>query len=78
MNKLFKYRRIRDFREDRNLKQEDIANYLNIRQGAYSNYECGRRSIPIEVFEKLARFYGTSIDYLVGETDVQSPYPRTK
>lgn len=78
MDKFFKYHRIRDLREDNNFTQEDIAKYLNMKQGAYSNYECGRRTMSIEVFEKLAKYYNTSIDYLAGETDERKPYPRAK
>lgn len=63
------YQRIRDLREDRDLKQIDIANYLNCSQVCYSNYELGKRDIPTEVLIKLARFYKTSTDYILGLTD---------
>ena len=64
-----KYDRIRDLREDRDLTQTDIANYLNISQRAYSRYETGERSIPVDALSKLADFYHTSVDYLIGRTD---------
>jgi len=63
------YNRIRDLREDRDLSQKAIAELLNISQRAYSRYECGQRNIPIEVLIRLADFYSTSIDYLVGRTN---------
>ena len=62
------YQKIRDLREDRDLKQKDIAEYLNCSQRAYSNYELGNRNIPNEVLIKLANFYDVSIDYLLGQT----------
>ncbi len=70
------YRRIRDLREDHDLMQRDLANYLKCTQVCYSYYELGKRDIPTEVLKKLALFYGTSIDYLLDMTDVSAPYPR--
>ncbi len=64
------YRRIRDLREDRDLKQIDVAKYLNCSQVCYSNYELGKRDIPSDVLIKLAKFYNTSTDYILGLTDV--------
>ena len=72
------YRRIRDMREDRDIYQKDIANYLQCTQVCYSYYEIGRRDIPTDVLIKLARFYDTSVDYLLGMTDEKRPYPRSK
>lgn len=66
--------RIRDLREDSDLTQKAIADYLHIKQNTYSQYENGHRQIPIDVLIKLARFYNTSLDYLVGETDVKERY----
>lgn len=63
------FQRIRNLREDNDLKQEQVAKILNMSQTGYSKYELGSRDIPIEVFIKLARFYNVSIDYLAGETD---------
>ena len=70
------YRRIRDMREDRDLFQKDIAEYLQCTQVCYSHYELGKRDIPTEVLIKLADFYGTSTDYLLGRTDIKEPYPK--
>lgn len=66
--------RIKDLREDADLTQKRIADYLHIKQNTYSQYENGHRQIPIEVLIKLARFYNTSIDYLVGETNNKNRY----
>ncbi len=63
------YRRIRDLREDRDLKQKEVADYLNCSQVCYSHYELGKRDIPTEVLIKLAKFYKTSTDYILGLTD---------
>lgn len=63
------YKRIRDLREDRDLKQKDIAEYLKCSQVCYSYYENGQRDIPTDVLIKLSKFYDTSIDYLLGQTD---------
>ena len=70
------YRRIRDLREDNDLFQKDLALYLNCSQVCYSQYERGSRDIPTDVLIKLADYYGTSIDYLLGRTDTKAPYPK--
>ena len=70
------YRRIRDLREDHDLKQEDIAKLLNCTQACYSHYENGQRDIPTEILKKLADYYGVSTDYLLDRTDVKKPYPK--
>lgn len=62
------YQRIRDLREDQDLKQWQLAEYLNCSQQVYSNYELGQRDIPTDVLIKLANFYHVSIDYLLGQT----------
>ncbi len=72
------YKRIRDFREDKDLKQSDVAKHLKCSQVCYSYYELGQRDIPTDVLIKLAEFFETSIDYLLGVTDEQKPYPRNK
>ena len=72
------YRRIRDLREDNDLKQRTLGDYLGCTQATYSKYELGKRSIPPELLLKLAVYYNTSVDYLLGLTDVMEPYPRTK
>lgn len=69
------YRRIRDLREDHDLKQEDLARLLNCTQACYSNYENGKRDIPTETLRILADFYDVSIDYLLDRTSSKKPYP---
>ena len=71
------YRRIRDLREDADLFQKDLAAYLQCTQVSYSHYELGKRDIPTDVLVKLAQFYHTSTDYLLGLTDVKAPYPKS-
>ena len=70
------YERIRNLREDRDLSQQALADYLNCTQVCYSNYEIGKRDIPTEVLIRLAEFYKTSVDYLLGLTDEKKPYPK--
>ena len=70
--------RLKDLREDKDLKQEDIAKILNISQTNYSKYELGKINIPINSLIILATFYNTSIDYLLGLTNESKPYTRTK
>lgn len=65
-------------REDADLLQKDLAKLLQCTQVSYSHYELGKRDIPTDVLIKLAAFYDTSIDYLLGITDVKTPYPKTK
>lgn len=72
------YNRIKDLREDRDLFQKDISNILNITQRNYSYLETGKSDIPTDVLIKLAMFYNVSVDYILGITDIQKPYPRTK
>lgn len=62
------FENIRNLREDNDLRQEQLADLLHIKQTTYSKYELGKINIPIEVFITLADFYDTSIDYLVGRT----------
>ena len=66
--------RIRDLREDNDLTQEEIANYLHIKQNTYSQYENEQRQIPLSCLIALAKFYKTSTDYLLGLTDNRTPY----
>lgn len=63
--------RIRELREDNDLTQLQIAKYLHCDQSLYSKYERGEREIPLALIIKLARLYGTSIDYMVGLSDVK-------
>lgn len=72
------YKRIRELREDRDIKQITIAQYLNMSQNGYSQYETETNKVPVEVLKKLAIFYNTSIDYLAELTNEQKPYPRIK
>lgn len=66
--------RIRDLREDRDLTQQAIAKYLMCDQSLYSKYERGERNVPLDIMIKLALYYETSLDYLVGLTDQRQPY----
>ncbi|MBQ8914888.1 MAG: helix-turn-helix transcriptional regulator [Clostridia bacterium] len=68
------YPRIRDLREDRDLNQTQVAKMLDMSQTGYSKYETGENDIPTAVLIKLAQFYNTSIDYLLGETDIPKRY----
>ena len=68
------FKRIRDMREDRDMTQAQIAEFLKIHQTTYSDYELGNLNVPIDIFIKLSRFYETSIDYLAGVTDNPTPY----
>lgn len=61
--------RLKDMREDNDLTQTQIADLLNVKQNTYSQYENGKRDIPIDLLWKLADFYNTSVDYLIGRTD---------
>jgi len=72
------YPRLRDLREDKDLNQDEVAKLLNISQTTYSRYESGVLDIPSLSLIKLANFYKTSIDYLVGLTDEVKPYKRVK
>lgn len=69
------YKRIRDLREDRNLTQKQVAQILGMSQTGYSKYETGENDLPTTVLIKLARFYSTSVDYILGETDKKERYP---
>ena len=63
------YPRIRNLREDRDMNQTQVAKMLDMSQTGYSKYETGENDIPTSILIKLARFYNTSIDYLLGESD---------
>ena len=68
--------RIKDLREDNDLTQKQIADLLHIKQNTYSQYENGHRQLPLDILIKLARFYDTSIDYILGETNQKKRYPK--
>ena len=70
--------RLRDFREDRDISQQKMAELLNVAQTTYSDYELGKINIPLDTLKKLALFFDTSIDYLLELTDESKPYPRKK
>lgn len=63
------YKRIRELREDNDLLQKNLAEYLNCSQVAYSRYELGTRDIPTEVLIALSKFYNVSTDYILGLKD---------
>ena len=68
--------RIKDLREDKDLTQKEVSQFLNISQVAYSYYEINKRSIPLEILSKLADFYNTSTDYLLYRTNEIKPYKK--
>lgn len=72
------YRRIRDLREDKNLSQKQLAEILGMSQTGYSKYETGENDIPTQILINLAYFYETSVDYILGLTDIKRPFPRKK
>ena len=65
--------RLRDLREDADLNQTQVAKLLGMSQTGYSKYETGENDIPTQVLIKLAGFYKTSIDYILGITDRREP-----
>ena len=67
------YPRLRDMRDDHDLKQKEIAEILGIDQRVYSNYETGKREIPVRLLITLADYYNTSMDYLAGRTNNPKP-----
>ncbi len=68
------YPRLKDLREDNDLSQHEVAQYLNMKQPQYSRYERGIRDLPTDVLIKLAKLYKTSVDYLLGITNNINPY----
>lgn len=69
---------IRDLRIDAGLTQREVAEYLNIKQNTYSQYEIGVLNYPVDVLCRLADYYHVSVDYLLGRTDEKMPYPKKK
>lgn len=67
--------RIKELREDKDLKQKDLAEYLSVAQNSYSNYENGRRECPVAQLVQLSRFYNVNLEYLLGLTDESAPLP---
>lgn len=72
------YRRIRDLREDHDLTQERLGEAVGVSQRTYAYYESGQRMLPPQILCALARFYSTSVDYLLELTDDPRPYPRKR
>lgn len=72
------YENIRNLREDNDKKQRELAEYLYVSQNTYSQYENGVLSLSPETLIKLAEFYNTSVDYLLGLTNEKKPYERVK
>ena len=70
------FERIRNLREDRDIKQREIAEYLCVSQNTYSQYETGAIALSAENAVRLAQYYSTSVDYLLGLTDEKKPYKR--
>lgn len=70
------YKRLRDIREDKDLKQSDIAKALNTSQGYYSKYELGLRELPIHHLITLCKLYNVSADYILGFTNEPKPLPK--
>lgn len=71
-------KRLKDLREDNDLLQKQIAIVLGITRQQYGLYESGKRDIPNEKIIKIAQFYNTSTDYILGLTNETKPYPRIK
>ena len=72
------YKRVRDLREDKDMTQAKMAKILCCSQRVYSNYECGDVNIPTDILIRLARYHGTSVDYLLNLTDEKTMYTRKK
>lgn len=72
------YYHMKSLREDRDLKQWQLAEYLNCSQRTFSDYENGKTRIPPDVLIELSIFFNTSVDYLLDLTDVKEPYPRSR
>lgn len=71
-------KRLKDLREDKDLYQKQIANVIGTTQQVYSEYELGIRLMPIDKLDKLADFYETSVDYIIGRTNEKTPYTTKK
>ncbi len=69
--------RLKELREDKDITQKSIAEFLHIKQNTYSQYENGDRCIPINALIALAEYYNTSVDYILGLTDERRPYSKS-
>ena len=74
---MFMYRRLKDLRNDSDLSQKELGEFIGVPQRTYSYYENGKRMIPPDVLCRLAEFYHTSVDYLLERTNIKEPYPKT-
>lgn len=72
------YSRIRELREDKDINQTEFAKLLGMSQTGYSKYETGENDIPTAILIKIAKFHETSVDYLLGLTDVKKPYTKNR
>ena len=70
--------RLKDIREDADIKQSTVAEYLHIKQNTYSQYENGKRQLPLDCLIKLAAFFDVSTDYILELTDNPKPYNKIK
>ena len=70
--------RLKDLREDSDVTQKMMADYLHIKQNTYSQYETGHRQMPIDALISVSRYFNTSVDYILGLTDEKTAYPRIK
>ena len=68
------YKRLKELRINHNLTQNEISKFLEIPSPLYSLYETGKRAVPVSILSKLAKYYNTSIDYIVGDTDQEKAY----
>ncbi len=68
--------RLKDLREDNDITQKELSEHLHIKQNTYSQYENGQRQVPLDILISLAKYYNTSIDYIVGITNVKNAYPK--
>lgn len=73
---VLKFENIRSLRIDKGLTQKQVAEVLGISQNTYSQYEIGVLNYPVDALMKLADFYGVSVDYLLGRTNVKTPYDK--
>lgn len=65
--------RLKDLREDSDLTQQQIAEFLHVKQNTYSQYETGTHQLPVDILIRLAEFYNVSTDYILGLTDKKRP-----
>ena len=70
------FKRLKDLREDNDLNQTEVAKIIATTQQQYSKYETGIRIIPIDKLNILADYYNTSVDYIIGRTNIKKPYPK--